>query len=71
MTTSVIDPRPNLDRIHPYKVLRFIVPGSIELLLTDGTGTVSKNGVCGDGDVFVLWVILGSGCSYGGGGGFW
>lgn len=66
MTTSMIDPLPNLHRVHPDKLLRFVQPLHLEFLLADRAHAVSERGVVGDGEV----LQFGGGACEGGGGGF-
>lgn len=58
MTTSMVHPRSYLNSIHPYKVLRFIVPRHDKFLLANWTRQVSEGGISWDGDIFVLRIFF-------------
>ena len=51
MTTRMIDPRPDPDRIFPHPLPGIFFVCDLELLLADGAGGGAEGRVIGDGDV--------------------
>jgi hypothetical protein len=52
----MIYPVTKLDRIHPYKLLFFVIPHRSELLLAYGTWLIGKGRVRRGRDMFLLWI---------------
>lgn len=63
MAAGMINSSPDFHRIHPYKVLDFVIPYHIELLLANRTWLIGKSWVGWYRDVLVLRIGCSERCS--------
>lgn len=53
----MVRPPPDSNRIHPHRLLRLLVPHSLELLLADRTRRVRERRIKRDRDPLFFWIF--------------